>query len=77
MKRIVLACLALLVVVALPTSLTAQGIAPVLSDSVYHQAVDSANYKQYAFVYLLDDGVVKLESRTVAAPSGTIRSSRS
>jgi hypothetical protein len=45
-------------------SLAAQGsgIAPVLSDSVYRQAVDSAAYKQYAFVYLLDDGVVKVET---------------
>ncbi len=40
----------------------ASGIAPVQSDSVYRLAVDSANYKQYPFVYLLDDGIIKLET---------------
>src|SRR6185312_1766467 len=61
MKRIVGLCLAL----AAPAALAAQkagGVAPVQSDSVYRLAVDSANYKQYPFVYLLDDGVVTLEA---------------
>ncbi|MGH7655293.1 MAG: DUF3857 domain-containing transglutaminase family protein [Gemmatimonadaceae bacterium] len=38
------------------------GIAPVQSDSVYRLAVDSANYKQYPYVFLLDDGIVKIEA---------------
>src|SRR5579863_4876507 len=61
MKRIAGFLLAL--AVAAP-SLAAQasGIAPVQSDSVYRLAVDSANYKQYPFIYLLDDGIVKLEA---------------
>jgi transglutaminase-like putative cysteine protease len=61
MKRIF--CLGVALLLA-PASLVAQGsgIAPVLSDSVYREAVDSAAYKQYAFVYLLDDGIVKLET---------------
>lgn len=61
MKRILQLCAA---VAASAASLAAQGsgIPPVQSDSVYRLAVDSANYKQYPFVYLLDDGVVKLEA---------------
>lgn len=48
-----------------PATLAAQqsaGIAPVASDSVYRLAVDSSAYKQYPFVYLLDDGIVRLEA---------------
>jgi hypothetical protein len=38
------------------------GIQPVASDTIYKLAVDSAAYKQYAFVYLLDDGIVRVEN---------------
>jgi transglutaminase-like putative cysteine protease len=50
---------------ALPfASLPAQasGIQPVQGDTIYRLAVDSAGYRQYAFVYLLDDGVVRIEA---------------
>jgi hypothetical protein len=44
-------------------SARAQGsIRPVASDSIYRLAVDSAGYKEYAFVYLLDDGIVRFEA---------------
>jgi hypothetical protein len=44
-------------------SLRAQGATrPVASDSIYRLAVDSAGYKDYAFVYLLDDGIVRFEA---------------
>jgi hypothetical protein len=36
--------------------------APASSDTIYRLAVDSAGYRQYPFVYLLDDGVVRIES---------------
>ncbi len=35
---------------------------PVLSDTIYKLAVDSTAYKQYPFVYLLDDGIIRAES---------------
>jgi transglutaminase-like putative cysteine protease len=45
-------------------SLRAQGgnARPVASDTIYRLAVDSAGYKDYAFVYLLDDGIVRFET---------------
>jgi hypothetical protein len=47
-----------------PATLAAQGgsIKPVSVDTIYRLAVDSAGYKDYAFVYLLDDGIVRVES---------------
>jgi hypothetical protein len=59
--------------------------APVrLTDSIYALAVDSANYRAYPFVYLLDEGTIRLEtdgrgSRTyrqvvqILKPSGVAR----
>ena len=35
---------------------------PIASDSIYRLAVDSMAYKEYPFVYLLDDGVVRFET---------------
>ncbi len=57
----------LALIAALPArqSLLAQQsalMAPVASDTVYRLAVDSSAYKQYSFVYLLDDGIVRVES---------------
>jgi hypothetical protein len=48
----------------LPRAMAGQGslVAPVSSDSIYRLAVDSAAYKQYPFVYLLDDGVIRVET---------------
>jgi transglutaminase-like putative cysteine protease len=37
-------------------------LAPARSDSIYHLAVDSAAYKDYAFVYLLDDGIAHFDA---------------
>jgi transglutaminase-like putative cysteine protease len=37
-------------------------LAPAKSDSIYRLAVDSAAYKDYAFVYLLDDGIVRFDA---------------
>jgi transglutaminase-like putative cysteine protease len=46
-----------------PRALAGQGslVRPVRSDSIYRLAVDSAGYKQYPFVYLLDDGVIRVQ----------------
>ncbi|MGH7615723.1 MAG: DUF3857 domain-containing transglutaminase family protein [Gemmatimonadaceae bacterium] len=35
---------------------------PAASDTIYRLAVDSAAYKDYSFVYLLDDGIVTYET---------------
>src|SRR4051812_2870216 len=35
--------------------------ARVAADSIYGLAVDSIRYREYPYVYLLDDGVVRLE----------------
>jgi hypothetical protein len=35
---------------------------PIAGDSLYHLAVDSMAYKEYPFIYLLDDGVVRFEA---------------
>ena len=35
---------------------------PAASDSIYRLAVDSTAYREYPYVYLLDDGVVRCES---------------
>jgi transglutaminase-like putative cysteine protease len=37
-------------------------VLPAKSDSIYRLAVDSAAYKDYPFVYLLDDGIVRFEA---------------
>jgi hypothetical protein len=45
-------------------SLSAQNalLTPAKSDSIYRLAVDSAAYKDYPFVYLLDDGIIRFEA---------------
>ncbi len=55
---------ALLALEAFPRTAAGQGsiVRPVLSDTIYHLAVDSAAYKQYPFIYLLDDGVIRVEA---------------
>ena len=55
---------ALLAALTSLTSLHAQSalVRPIGGDSIYKLAVDSAAYKEYPFVYLLDDGVVKFEA---------------
>ena len=37
-------------------------LAPAKSDSIYRLAVDSTAYKEYPFVYLLDDGIVTFDA---------------
>jgi transglutaminase-like putative cysteine protease len=48
----------------LTASATAQNpiLTPAKSDSIYRLAVDSASYKEYPFVYLLDDGIVHFDA---------------
>jgi len=44
--------------------LTAQDavLRPAAADSIYRLAVDSTNYKDYPFVYLLDDGIARYDA---------------
>src|SRR5262249_45591016 len=45
---------------AIPAQQTTQP--NVIHDSIYTMAVDSTAYRNYAFVYLLDDGVVRFDA---------------
>jgi transglutaminase-like putative cysteine protease len=48
--------------VASPVAAQGSNVRPAKSDSIYRLAVDSAAYKDYPFVYLLDDGIVHFET---------------
>ena len=60
-----LTCLVLGSPLAAQTKATGAKAPAIIRDSIYAMAVDSARYPSEAFVYLLDDGVVRYE------PSGT------
>jgi hypothetical protein len=49
---------------AAPAAVSGQSpsVVPAKSDSIYRLAVDSSAYKDYPFVYLLDDGIVRFEA---------------
>ena len=57
-----LAVVLLAAAVARPIAAQGPNVNPAKSDSIYRLAVDSAAYKDYPFVYLLDDGIVRFEA---------------
>jgi hypothetical protein len=56
------ATVALVAIAASKTAAQSVLSRPVASDSIYRLAVDSMAYKEYPFVYWLDDGVVRFEA---------------
>jgi transglutaminase-like putative cysteine protease len=61
-SRATLALPALIAVLARPLHAQSALVLPIERDSIYRLAVDSAAYKEYSVVYLLDDGIARFEA---------------